>query len=123
MFRREISQQLQQRLKEPRRFMQIVVGPRQTGKTTAIKQAVNDGGLPYRFVSADNRPSVDAAWLSVEWRQARELARQEGEAVLVIDEIQKARNWPEAIKQLWDEDSWHEVSLKVVLSGSSSLLI
>ncbi len=123
MFRREISRQLQQRLEEPRRFMQIVVGPRQTGKTTAIKQAVNDGDLPYRFVSADNRPSVDAAWLSVEWRQARELARQEGEAVLVIDEIQKARNWSEAVKQLWDEDSWHDASLKVVLSGSSSLLI
>lgn len=123
MFQREISFQLRDRLQEPRKFMQIVIGPRQTGKTTAIKQALQDDHIPYRFVSADNRATADAAWIGVEWQQARELARQEGEAALVIDEVQKVPNWSEAVKQLWDEDAWNDVPLKVVLSGSSSLLI
>lgn len=123
MFQREASRTLQRRLQEPRRFIQIVTGPRQTGKTTAIKQAVTQGELPYRFVSADNRPVADAAWVEMEWRQARELARQQGSAVIILDEVQKVRNWAEVVKRLWDEDSWNDVPLKLVLSGSSSLLI
>ena len=44
-------------------------------------------------------------------------------AVLVIDEVQKVPRWSEAVKSLWDEDSWSGTPLLVVLSGSSSLLI
>ncbi len=123
VYRRDVSRVLEKRLAEPRRFIQIVVGPRQTGKTTAVKQAVKSSGLPYRLATADSSIERNAAWLELEWRQARRLADAGRPAVLVLDEVQKVRQWSEAVKGLWDEDSWNDFPLLVVLSGSSSLLI
>ena len=123
MYQREIVATLQARLAEPRRFMQILCGPRQTGKTTAIRQAVAASGLPARVASADSTVEHGAGWLRQEWLQARRLATSQGKAVLVLDEVQKVRQWSEEVKALWDEDSWNDVPLLVVLSGSSTLLI
>lgn len=122
MFERDIVKKLVKRLQEPRSMMQIVVGPRQTGKTTAIKQAVKSIDIPTRVVSADSARPSGPDWVELQWAQARHLAER-GEAILVIDEIQKIRDWSEAVKALWDEDSWNDTPLKVVLSGSSSLLL
>ena len=121
-FRRDISFELEQRLSEPRSFIQIVLGPRQTGKTTALRQALKETGLPAHVFSADAPQAISPEQLEVEWMQARALAQQ-GPAILFIDEIQKASGWSETVKRLWDEDSWDELDLKVVLSGSSSLLL
>lgn len=123
MYSRELSKKLAQRLSTPRMFIQVVMGPRQTGKTTAIKQAVKAAGLPYRVASADSPIELAGDWIELEWRQARALAESRGTAVLVLDEIQKVAGWSEAVKSLWDEDSWNDVPLIVVLSGSSSLLL
>lgn len=123
MFQRDIAETLAKRLGEPRHTMQIVVGPRQTGKTTAIKQAVKQSGLPYRLATADLMGSVTGAWIEQEWEQARNLVLSNKPAVLVIDEVQKVEQWSTVVKRLWDEDSWNELDLLVVLSGSSSLLI
>lgn len=123
MFRRDISKQLEQRMSEPRSFIQVVTGPRQTGKTTAIKQAVRVAGLPVRVASADEAAELGGDWVETQWRQARALTRGNEKAVLVIDEIQKVSQWSEVVKRLWDEDSWNDVPLLVILSGSSSLLL
>lgn len=123
MFTRELSKRLAQRLAEPRAFIQVVMGPRQTGKTTAIKQAVKASGLENRIASADSAMTLTGDWIELEWRQARALAQSSGSAVLVLDEIQKVMGWSETVKALWDEDSWNDVPLAVVLSGSSSLLL
>ena len=88
MFKRLLVSQLADRLNEPRRFIQIVVGPRQTGKTTAVLQALEELNMPNHFVSADEPGLAQTEWLRNEWEQARSLAKT-GEAVLVIDEIQK----------------------------------
>jgi predicted AAA+ superfamily ATPase len=122
MFARKLVSQLAERLTEPRRFIQIVVGPRQTGKTTAVVQALERVATPQRFVSADDVTVVGADWLRNEWEQARTLAKS-GDAVLVVDEIQKVPNWSSIVKLLWDEDSRNRVAIKVVLTGSSSLLL
>ncbi len=123
MYTRNLSQKLAQRLSAPRAFIQVVMGPRQTGKTTAIKQAVKAVGLPYRVASADSPVALSGKWIELEWRQARSLAERQGSAILVLDEIQKVVGWSETVKALWDEDSWSDVPLSVVLSGSSSLLL
>lgn len=123
MFRRELSKKLETRLKEPRSFVQVVMGPRQTGKTTAVMQAVKATGLPVRVASADSAVDVGPEWVEIEWRQARELTRGGKTAVLVLDEIQKVSQWSQVVKRLWDEDSWNDMPLFVVLSGSSSLLL
>ncbi len=122
MFRREISLTIEKRLREPRGFMQVVVGPRQTGKTTAIEQALKSVGLPSHVGRADDFAG-DVRWIESHWQQARLLATADQPAVLVLDEIQRIPNWTDTVKRLWDEDSWNEVNLLVVLSGSSSLLL
>ena len=121
-YRRDISLELERRLAEPRAFIQIVLGPRQTGKTTAVRQALREAGIPAHVAAADSADALGPEWLEVEWTQARALAAR-GPAVLFIDEVQKARGWSETVKRLWDEDSWDGTDLKVVLSGSSSLLL
>ena len=123
MFRRELSRTLEERLREPRSFIQVVMGPRQTGKTTAIKQAVKATELPVRVASADSAIELGADWIELEWRQARNMAERGTKAVLVLDEIQKVAQWSQTVKRLWDEDSWNDTPLLVILSGSSSLLI
>jgi predicted AAA+ superfamily ATPase len=122
MFTRKLVGQLAGRLSEPRRFIQIIVGARQTGKTTAVVQALEQVSAPQRFVSADDPALTSGEWLCNEWEQARSLAKS-GEAILVIDEIQKVGHWSGVVKLLWDEDTRLRVPLKVVLTGSSSLLL
>ena len=39
-FKRDITNTISARLREDRRFMQVIIGPRQVGKTTAIQQAL-----------------------------------------------------------------------------------
>ena len=123
MYRRSVSHEIEKRLCEPRRFMQIVMGPRQTGKTTAVRQALESLGIPSVVFDAGSVLSTPTARIAIEWEQARMLAQREGKAVLFIDEAQKAAGWSDAVKALWDEDSWNDVPLHVIVSGSSSLLI
>ncbi|MDR1649049.1 MAG: ATP-binding protein [Synergistaceae bacterium] len=125
MFARILVSQLAERLNEPRRFIQIVAGPRQTGKTTAVVQAlekIEKTNTPRRFVSADDPNLLSSEWLRNEWEQARALAKA-GEAILAIDEVQKIDGWSSIVKLLWDEDARLHTNLKVILTGSSSLLL
>ena len=123
MFRREISTKLEKRIGEARTFIQVVMGPRQTGKTTAVKQAVKASALPVRIASADGATELGTSWIEMQWHQARALTKNGTKAILVLDEIQKIPQWSEAVKLLWDEDSWNDTPLLVILTGSSSLLL
>lgn len=119
-------QVLRQRLEhEPRTFIQVIYGPRQVGKTTLIRQFIEQSNLPYNFVAADAVPAGDASWIAQQWEIARLRMRQQGagEMLLVIDEIQKVDNWSEQVKKEWDADTHAGLSLKVVILGSSRLLI
>jgi predicted AAA+ superfamily ATPase len=124
MYKRKLVGQLEERMREKRRFIQIIVGPRQTGKTTALTQALDSLSARNHFVSADDPALVSPEWLRNEWEQVRLLQRQSGkEVILAVDEIQKVPRWSSMVKLLWDEDTRRKVPIKVVLSGSSSLLI
>lgn len=122
--RRAIFSTLIDRLAEAPARLQIVSGPRQVGKTTVVRQALDACDLPSHYASADDPTLRDAAWLDRQWEEGRRLAEEHGGgAVLAIDEIQKVENWAEAVKRLWDEDRAAERSLRVVLLGSAALLI
>lgn len=123
MYQRRLVAELIQRLSEPRRFIQIVTGPRQTGKTTAINQAIASLTAEVRYFSADEQVLASRAWLSNVWEQTRLVAERQSEVVLIIDEIQKVPQWPDVVKALWDEDTHRHIPIKVVLSGSSPLLL
>ena len=120
MYERQIAHMLRKRMLEPLGLIQVLTGPRQTGKSTALKQASAELAQPVHSVSAD---LADRAWLRTEWQQARNLAKARGEAILIVDEIQKIEGWSSIVKELWDEDRRTDAHLKVFLSGSSSLLL
>lgn len=123
MFKRGIFDVLARRLREPRRFIQVVSGPRQTGKTTLVHYVLEHSGVASHYVSADAVLSSGAVWLEQQWEVARQAALQTGEALLAIDEIQKISNWSETVKRLWDEDTAKGIPVKVILLGSAQLLI
>lgn len=110
--------ELVRRLAEPRRFIQVVTGPRQVGKTTLVLQAVAALDVPVRFASADEPTLRGTAWIQQQW----DAARLEG-GVLVLDEVQKVTGWSETVKRLWDEDTRAGRGLRVVLLGSAPLLV
>lgn len=111
------------RLSEPRRFIQVVAGPRQVGKSTLVQQATDRLTQPVCHASADEPTLRSTDWMAQQWDAARlAMAGPEG-AVLVLDEIQKIPGWSETVKRLWDEDTRAKRPLKVVLLGSAPLLI
>ena len=125
MYKRAEYQTIRERLEEPRRFIQVVMGARQIGKTTVVKQVLNDIEAPYQFFSADNVPATSSGWISNCWAAIRSLMESNGwgNAVLVIDEIQKISNWSEVVKKEWDDDTFHDRDIKVLLLGSSRVLL
>ena len=135
---------LSERLAESPSRLNAVFGPRQTGKTTMVRQALDriDQGSRYVAVdepepstppvtfgesSGDTAPLTDrrnAEWLVRNWEEARRLATQSPRGfVLVFDEIQKVPNWSDTVKGLWDADRAANCPLHVVILGSAPLQI
>ena len=125
MYKRAECQLIKNRLKEPRKFIQVVMGARQIGKSTAVKQVLTDLDVPYQLFSADNVPNSNSAWISDCWAAVRSLKESKGweSMILVIDEIQKISNWSEVVKKEWDDDTFHDRDIKVLLLGSSRVLL
>jgi uncharacterized protein len=127
--RRDALASFTARLQEPRRFLQVVAGPRQIGKTTLVRQALsalkNGTAKPVaqHSVSADNPGLAGASWLSTQWETARALADQARACILVLDEVQKLPAWTEEVKRLWDEDTRTGRDVRAVVLGSAPLLI
>ena len=119
-----------------------VTGPRQSGKTTIVKQAlrrVADRGLRGRHIALDDplatsdpsglpseattapdpRPRT-VEWLVGVWKWGRKRAREHDRGfVLALDEIQVVPGWSQAVKGLWDRDRDTGCPLKVVVLGSA----
>ena len=125
MIIRSQSKDLIARLQEPRRTIQVVAGPRQVGKTTLVKQVLQQLSTPSRFFNADGVKPDDKDWIAARWDEVRALMHfnQYQEMVLVIDEVHKINNWSEQVKREWDADTFNDVNIKVVLLGSSRLLL
>jgi predicted AAA+ superfamily ATPase len=122
-FHRPQAAELVRRLAEPRRFVQVVAGPRQVGKSTLVLQVTQGLRLPVRYASADEPTLRGADWIGQQWEAARLEAKGSAGALLVLDEIQKIPAWSEIVKRLWDEDTRARRPLKVVMLGSAPLLI
>ena len=104
-YKREQYSEVMARINEPRGKIQVIVGPRQVGKSTLIGQVLEVCNMPYDSYSADDVVGASADWLAGVWQTARMRMdiRGEGKRLLVVDEIQKINNWSET-------DSRHCVS-------------
>lgn len=125
MYERPYLKLVKSRIEESRKFIQIILGPRQVGKTTMVNQLLLQLSIPNIYESADAISATNSAWLIQVWETARlrMKASSTEEYLLVIDEIQKIDNWSEVVKQQWDKDTREKVNIKVILLGSSRLLI
>ena len=125
MYKRAQLSVLESRLAEPRRTIHVVMGPRQVGKSTMIDQFVEHTSVPYSLFSADGVGKTNTDWISEKWYEVRTkmMLYGEREHILIIDEIQKIAGWSETVKKEWDQDTREKRNLKVILLGSSRLLI
>ena len=103
MFKRLHCDVLKSRLSEPRDKIQTIAGSRQVGKSTMVKQVLQETDIPYLSVSADNVPKTNTFWISEMWATARAKMKAANvpEFLLVIDEVHKLDNWSEAVKKEW----------------------
>ncbi|MCY4511162.1 MAG: ATP-binding protein [Acidobacteria bacterium] len=141
-FLREHVAALVHRLGEPPRRIIALFGPRQSGKTTIVRQALGRLDRPSLYLPVDEpdspvvrippsaagtapgRQPRDAEWLVLRWEAARREAEASPRgAVLVLDEIQKIPQWSEAVKGLWDADRAVDRPLHVVVLGSAPLRV
>lgn len=126
MFQRTHFQRLYQRIfQEPRTFAQVVYGPRQVGKTTLVQQLLKVSPWPSLYASADAIMPDSGIWISQQWELARlEMKRHHSaDGLLVLDEVQKVENWSEYVKREWDADTLSGLGLRVIILGSSRLLL
>lgn len=116
---------LKERILEPRMFMQVLAGPRQVGKSTLVGQVLERINIAHTMEVADGVDPKDSDWIHRVWEAARTTMtlRRLTEYLLVIDEVQKIDNWSEAVKREWDADTRSKLNMKVVLLGSSRLLL
>jgi predicted AAA+ superfamily ATPase len=123
MYCRPVFNKIFERLKKPRKFIQVLAGPRQVGKTTLSHQLAK--ALPYEaiYASADGLSLGEDQWIGQQWERARLKAKQSGKILLILDEIQKIHQWSETVKQYWDEDTASSTPIQIVLLGSSALLL
>ena len=103
--------------------VQVILGPRQVGKTTAILEYLKKWTGPCFYHTADQISPPDALWLEHQWEEARKRLSEGSRGLLVFDEVQKIPRWSEVVKKCFDEDHREKLSLCVVLLGSSSLLV
>ncbi len=112
-------------MQEPPRFIQILIGARQVGKTTAVNQAAERSQIAYHYATADVPSLRSLEWIEQQWEIARKLSKNSTDSgsVLILDEIQKIPQWSEMVKLLWDEDRLSNTDVKVVVLGSTPLLM
>ncbi len=125
MYKRKQFNELISRISEERSAIQVISGPRQVGKSTLVKQVLREISIPNMLVSADSVSKENTAWIGEMWDTARARMQigKHSEYLLVIDEIHKLNNWSEEVKKQWDADTFNDINMKVVILGSSRLLL
>ncbi len=123
-FERPVVGEIRAALERKLPLLQVLVGPRQVGKTTAASQVESQLGWPSVVASADAALPHPPEWIETQWRLAHAKAASTRKRVLlVLDEIQKVPGWSEVIKRLWDEELANGGKVRPLLLGSSALLV
>jgi predicted AAA+ superfamily ATPase len=123
-FQRSIVDELAAAVVRKPPLIQVIVGARQVGKTTAAQQLVARLRWPHVWAAADTPLPPGPEWIETQWRLARLQPVGRGQKVLlVLDEVQKVTGWSEVVKRLWDEEKRASGPVLPLLLGSSALLV
>ncbi len=123
IYSHRVTEVLKNRLNEPRRTIQIVLGPRQVGKSTAVRDVLKQHTGPVVYALADQSMPLGSEWIARHWAEARGQVQKNERVILALDEIQKVPGWTSDVKRLWDEDTYNERDIHVILTGSSALTL
>lgn len=125
MYREEQEALFRKRIKAPRKFIQVVVGPYFIGKTTMVQDQVAEAMLSQHYCTAQKAPDRSNEWVHEEWAKVRQIMRLDkiSQIVLILDDIQYIDNWAEAVMEEWKVDTERELDIKVVVVGSSRILL
>jgi predicted AAA+ superfamily ATPase len=105
-------------------LIQAVIGPRQVGKTTLALQIFERWNGPKVYETADQPNTPSSEWIALQWDKIRKSCNgKKSRGLLILDEVQKIFNWSELVKKFFDEDRRFELDIRVILLGSSSLLM
>ncbi len=110
-------------MQSPQALIQVLMGPRQVGKTMLARQLAESSNMPCIYGSADSAGLPESSWIQIQWDLARQKLLSSPTALLILDEVQKLPNWSAWVKQLWDEDRFANRKLKVILLGSAPWLM
>ena len=122
-YRRPLVAELEKALARGLPFLHVITGPRQSGKTTAAEQASQGWAGEVVFAAADAPLPPGPEWIHAQWATALSRSAKGRPVLLVLDEVQKVRGWSETVKLLWDKERREKKGIRVVLLGSSSLLV
>ena len=124
-YKRAQFSEILSRIDEPRGKIQVIIGPRQVGKSTLIGQVLEECRIPYDSYSADDDINATSQWIVEKWevQRMKMVSKNEAKRLLVIDEVQKIKQWSEVVKAEWDKDTREKRNLIVVLLGSSRMLL
>jgi len=118
MIERFFVSEILDRINEKSPLMQFIIGPRQVGKTTGIEQLLAKYKKKYYYALVEGEFENDGNWLRLQWQKTQDLGTG---SLLVIDEVQKIKDWAETLKSLWDNSLKSKKPVKCIFLGSSSL--
>lgn len=145
--RAQVATLAQRLLCEPPERIFALFGPRQTGKTTIVDQALaryrRETARETLYCAADaveegapgggdettsvrgrtRRQRLGAKWITRRWNDARVRAERSGGCVLVFDEIQEIPRWSSVVERLWNADRGLRRRPQVVILGSTPLSV
>lgn len=105
-------------------LIQAVIGPRQVGKTTLALQIFERWNGPKVYETADQPNTPSSEWIASQWDKIREACNgKRRRGLLILDEVQKIPDWSGVVKKFFDEDRRFSSDIRVILLGSSALLM
>lgn len=122
--KRPLVNEIRERVLSGKPVINVLIGPRQVGKTTIALQVCEDLPFAHIYASADSPVPLGHEWIETQWKLAElELQRGASSVLLVLDELQKVRAWSETIKMLWDSAKRQKKDIRLLILGSSALLM
>jgi uncharacterized protein len=101
--------------------IQLLIGPRQVGKTTLLLELANNLGSIALYAAIDGPESALPGFWDRLWGRAEDMVAAHGRAVVLLDELHLFPEWAGRLKGQWDRIRRRHLPVSIVATGSSSL--